>query len=253
MKFPFLPFARRMSVAALLSCCALASPAQQKSETLSNKNVIELTKAGLSSDLIIAKINASSCKFDLSSTGLIDLKKQGIKDDVLAAMMNKDGSGESSGQSSKTDGNSITLLNNVHVLIDGKAKPLEKQIASTRSKMKAFGYGGASVVLQISGKASPMRLSVAARKFLVRTSGTSPEIVLYKAKVDGSTRQAETMKATVMGMRPTKSIVPTDITALKDGLYEISIPNALESGEYFFTAKQATTSAGIEAFAFGVD
>ncbi|RYY15916.1 MAG: hypothetical protein EOO04_27825 [Chitinophagaceae bacterium] len=60
-----------------------ASNAQTKPEVLTNKGVIELSKAGFGKDMILAKIESSNCKFDVSTAALIDLKKQGVPDDVV--------------------------------------------------------------------------------------------------------------------------------------------------------------------------
>ena len=65
------------------------SPAQK--ETLTNIEIVEMTKAGLGRDLILSKIKSSSPKFDVSVNGLIVLKKAGVDDEVISAMMEKAG------------------------------------------------------------------------------------------------------------------------------------------------------------------
>lgn len=64
-----------------------------QTETLTNNEVILLTRAGLSKELIIRKIKDTGADFDISAKGLIDLKKAGVSDDVIALMMEKSTSG----------------------------------------------------------------------------------------------------------------------------------------------------------------
>jgi hypothetical protein len=54
---------------------------------LTNKEVIELVKAGLSEDIIIAKINSSKANFDTSSEALIELKNSAISDKILLVIL----------------------------------------------------------------------------------------------------------------------------------------------------------------------
>lgn len=254
MKFPSLV---KMSagIALLLLCYLVPVQAQTKSETLSNKNVVELSKAGLSEDIIITKINASACRFDLSAAALVELKKQGVKDEVVAAMMNKESSASDEPSKPARSGNySVGTVNSIQAVVHGKPKPLEKQISSIRTKMKAFGYGGASSLLEITGATSPVRLSSGeAGTFLIKTDGSTPDVILYKSKPNGGNRSAETMKATMTGLKPTKSIRSISFNALKNGVYEIKVESSLDKGEYFFTVRQSANPTSPEAYAFGVD
>src|SRR5215831_4479619 len=58
-----------------------------QTEVLTNSTIIELTKAGLAPDLIVAKMHSSSPKFDVSATALIELKRSGVDDGVIAWMI----------------------------------------------------------------------------------------------------------------------------------------------------------------------
>lgn len=73
----------------LLTAFASTIEAQNKIDTVTNKTVIQLKGAGLSSDIIKVKIQGSVCIFDLSTDALISLKKAGVSDDVITTMLNK--------------------------------------------------------------------------------------------------------------------------------------------------------------------
>lgn len=54
---------------------------------LTNREILEMTKAGLSSDVIISKIKVSRCNFDTDPTQLVELKTKGVANEVLRAMI----------------------------------------------------------------------------------------------------------------------------------------------------------------------
>lgn len=73
-----------LSVAITLSAFSMVS-AQE--ETLTNDDIISLTRAGLSSSVVIGKIRSSKSNFDLSTDALIKLKGAGVGDDIVGAML----------------------------------------------------------------------------------------------------------------------------------------------------------------------
>ena len=58
---------------------------------LTNKDVLELVKAQLPADVIIAKIQGSPCSFDTSPSALKDLKSAAVPDAVILAMVKASG------------------------------------------------------------------------------------------------------------------------------------------------------------------
>jgi hypothetical protein len=71
----------------LIMCSAIGAFAQ--SETLSNADIVEMTNAGLSSEIVLRKIRTSNTKFDVSANGLIGLKKADVTDAVITAMIDR--------------------------------------------------------------------------------------------------------------------------------------------------------------------
>jgi hypothetical protein len=70
---------------------------QQPTPTLTNDDILHLTAAGISADIIVAKIKASKCHFDTSPAELIALRGKSIPDAVILAMVQAVNS-ESSGR-----------------------------------------------------------------------------------------------------------------------------------------------------------
>ena len=58
-------------------------------EILNNLTIIEMVKANISQEVIIAKIQSSEVNFDTSATALQNLKKAGVSDAIVLAMVQK--------------------------------------------------------------------------------------------------------------------------------------------------------------------
>jgi hypothetical protein len=70
----------------------MQEPAQNQTQTtpateLTNKDVLEMVKSGLATDIIVAKIKGSPSKFDTTPAMLGDLKAAGVPDAIIMAMV----------------------------------------------------------------------------------------------------------------------------------------------------------------------
>jgi hypothetical protein len=63
--------------------------ASAQSEVLTNQSVIEMSRVGLSGDLILKKIGTSRTAFVVTAEALIEAKKAGVSADVIAAMLDQ--------------------------------------------------------------------------------------------------------------------------------------------------------------------
>jgi hypothetical protein len=61
---------------------------QTVSTPLTNKDVLEMLKAGLTADVVVAKIKSSTTSFDTSPSALSELKAANVPDPVILAMVN---------------------------------------------------------------------------------------------------------------------------------------------------------------------
>jgi hypothetical protein len=71
----------------LLSALCCVAQDQSTSTPLTNKDVVELLKMGLSSDVIVAKIKNSSSNFDTSLAALQELKAANVPEPIILAMV----------------------------------------------------------------------------------------------------------------------------------------------------------------------
>jgi hypothetical protein len=89
-----LAFALVVTLAAVILPLAIANGASAAQAALTNKDIADMHRAGLSADVIIAKIKAGPCSFDTSPQALQGLKAEKIPDNVILAMVNAPASGK---------------------------------------------------------------------------------------------------------------------------------------------------------------
>ena len=86
----------RRSQIALTVLCFLAmvvppvlsqKPEPTTVERLTNKDILQMVKAQLSTEIIIEKIKRSRCNFDTEPTQLAELRSKGVAEDILQAMV----------------------------------------------------------------------------------------------------------------------------------------------------------------------
>lgn len=82
---------------------------QDSATPLTNQDVLEMFKANLASEVIVAKINASACRFDTSTAALQKLKDAGVPDAVLLAMVMAHKNAPPANQSSDMPTKSVAL------------------------------------------------------------------------------------------------------------------------------------------------
>jgi hypothetical protein len=74
-------------IALALALVAASLSGQAHAETLDNARIVELIKAGLGDEVIVAKIKSTVGTYDTSTDALIALKGAGVSGPVLAAMI----------------------------------------------------------------------------------------------------------------------------------------------------------------------
>lgn len=256
--------------AALLLLFYMPVAFAQAAETLTNKNIIELQKAGFGKDIILSKIETAASRFDVSTAGLVNLKKAGVEEDVINAMITKGAAkknaagGTAAASVAGKSGAAVPepdIINLIHYYekAQGKITPLEKSTAQMRTRSKALGYGGVNLTFELNTPKSDVRLPQAETlAFMVNTGGGPADaFVLYKLQVKKNTRQAvATNYSAFVGMKGSEGVVAINIKVLKPGVFELIPAAKLVPGEYFFankTAGNAATTSNAEVYAFGID
>ncbi len=105
-------------------CCALFFASPAAAETLTNATVIQLVKAGLGNEAVIAKIKSTDGTYNLGTDDLIALKNEGVPGDVIAAMISGRAKSEAAAPAmSITDINPMTPHPSGLYLIDDIREP----------------------------------------------------------------------------------------------------------------------------------
>jgi hypothetical protein len=83
MVFTLPPF----SLVSVLKVSAQAALPRARSAALTNQDILDILKMGLTQEVVIAKIKGSSSNFDTSAKGLQELKAAGVSEAVILAMV----------------------------------------------------------------------------------------------------------------------------------------------------------------------
>ena len=97
------PLTALLSLYLFFSCPMLASQ-ENRAKPLTNADILDLLKAGVSQDVVIGKIRKSECNFDTSPAALKALKSANIPDAVTLAMVEASGEPHSDNASAPLKG-----------------------------------------------------------------------------------------------------------------------------------------------------
>lgn len=76
-----------MKSAFIIASLMLMFPLSARAETLTNQSILDLIKAGMGDEVVIAKIKVSPTQFNMSTDHIIALKQAGVSGPVIAAMI----------------------------------------------------------------------------------------------------------------------------------------------------------------------
>lgn len=110
----YLVFALMVTLAAVTLPVAIAHAAGQTAKALTNQDISDMHRSGLSADVIMAKIKAGPCSFDTSPTALQHLKTDKVPDNVILAMVNAPVSGRPATDAAPAKAGSDVVLLHVY-------------------------------------------------------------------------------------------------------------------------------------------
>jgi len=167
-----------LKYSALALGCALFLASPATAETLTNASVIELVKAGLGNDAVIAKIKATDGKYDLSTDNLIELKQAGVPGEVIAAMITGPAKPEAAAQAmSLTDISPMTPHPSGVYLIDKSAGQLVRIDPTMSSQAKTGGLFGYALTMGIASMS--VKVAIAGDTARVVARSGSPDFYFF--------------------------------------------------------------------------
>ena len=265
----------------------LGSAVLAQEETLTNSEVISLTKAGLSQSLIIGKIRTSKSSFDLSTNGLISLKQAGVSDEIVTVMMEaKSGRSVNARATAEAgDPNDPMAKHSYGIYLYEEAggerrmtqvKPTvsaQNRTGGTFTSGLTYGISKVKTKANLPGRNSALQVQQLAPVFYfyldastggLNTASGIPsdpkEFTLIRFNQRSDNREVTIGKSNAFGSKGGLSdeyVVPFTTTDLGNGTFEITPSGNLKPGEYAFYLvnsgnSNASAAIGAKFFDFGV-
>ncbi len=250
--------------------------AQQPSKKMTNKDVIDLVKLGLSDDLVIDKIHsAGATGFDTSVDGLKALKEAKVSNDVIRAMMSPQPAAAPAAPAVEAPAASAPDASapppptvgglpkevGIYVLVKNKLQEVEPEIVGwqTGGVLKTIGTLGLDkghVNGKVMNSKSPLQVSLPV-SFLIKTpEGTAgTEYQLLQLDMKENRREFRAMTGGVIHASggTEKNAVSFEPHKVGDRVWRIDLTN-LTRGEYGFLPPGATASLSSSGkiYSFGV-
>ena len=247
--------------------------AQLKVDTLTNAKIIQLSKIGLQSSVIINKIQTSVTLFDVSTDSIISMNNNGVSSDVINEMMKVVKSQQNSNEV-QVNSKVPTEMHKSGIYFykpDDTEEPLRKVdafVVNYRTSSGGYGgYGGSSTTANLTGSESKLEIKNVSPVFYFYfdnstkdqtdwyASSSPNEFLLVKLvvkkdsrlfKVGGSSSSFGSSSSN--NMIPEKVKVQFDYNKVKEGIYKITFKTPLEAGEYCFVFANNT----YKVFDFGI-
>ena len=273
-------------------CFAASLTVLAQDETMTNDEVISLSKAGLAPSIIVGKIRTSKSNFDLSTDALIKLKGAGVSDDIVAAMLEAK-SGKSTANTSGAaavavsgDPNDPMSKHGYGIYLyeekEGQRKMtrLDPNVSAQNrtgggftASMTPFGLGKIKTKANLPGRNASLQIQSTAPVFyfyldtssggLNTSSGipsTPNEFTLVRFNQRSDNREVTISKTNSWGSKGGLSdeyVVPLTAQDLGNGIFKVTAASELKKGEYGFyllNSGNSNVNAGIGSkfFDFGV-
>lgn len=257
-----------MKYSALALGCALFLASPLAAETLNNASVIDLVKAGIGNDAVIAKIKTTDGQYSLTTDDLIALKNAGVSSEVIAAMIAGRSKPEPvAAAMSLTDINPMTPHPSGVYLIDTSANRLSRIDPTVSNQAKTggiFGYAltmgiaSMSVKVAIAGQTARVAARTQAPAFYFFFDASNPatanitsswaagsaqtvsspsEFTLIRLTEKQGRREARVGSLNIGGAKTgvmDHDRIPFDYEMVREGVYKVTPKQSLEAGQYGF-------------------
>ena len=243
----------------LISLSAILLLAQTSQHSLSVEDVVKMTKAGLSDDVVVSEIRKSGHSFDLTPDQLISLKTAKVSDRVIQAMLEPaksglpasagPGSGTTPAPGSAEDGSLPTELG-VYAKKGGVWTEVLPEVVNfkTGGVLKSFASAGVvkgDVNGNIDGAHSKNSFASPLEILVVVPEGTAiTEYQFLRLRENKDYREFRTVTGGVMHVKggATRDLVPFESKKVAVRKFSIVLPSTLGAGEYGFLQPGASST-----------
>jgi hypothetical protein len=281
-------FTISIAVGAVISAGGLQARVPAQSPALTNGDVVKMTEAKLSDDIIVSKIRSSACAFDMDIDAILKLKATGVSDAVIHAMVDTTSkrppnmtSGEQTSPPDLNDPKSPHEAGIYWLSKTGAGNRMIQLEAASYSQTSATGFAASSITLGLhkaknkavfQGAHAALRIREGTPEFwfyfTVKSQGLErdaseaskpEEFVLAKMEAGSDKRQLIVGQLGVTGVssgtRP-EDAVRVDTVKVAPGIYKVKPVEPLKPGEYCFVPPGGAASFGVgggRVFDFGID
>jgi len=265
---------------------ALLMPTLAFAQTLTNDQVVRLSQAGLGAEAIVAKVRASTTRFDVSTDAMVALRRAGVPDAVIAAMVVSAAGGgapdRTLDQAAASDP-AAPHAPGVYLLQPGPAPRMQRldprladdvRTSSILGWMFSYGLAQLKLTTVLDGPTASVHAETSRPTFYfyfnqpgsglvrngmgtMRLGAPSPtEFTLLKLQVAGDVRQVITERIGGAGARPhgpaDQSRVAFTAAQVGPGVFSVTPDADLRPGEYAFevTPTDADNDAPPQFFDF---
>lgn len=238
-------------VLAILTFCPILV-----AQALNNDAVVKLAKAGMSEDVIVSTINASTGAYDTTANGLISLKTAGLSDKVISAIVMK-ASGAIAAAAPSAVGTALPAgIDDVGVYYKDKAgnwTSLMPEIVNFKSggMLKGMATGGmvkGDINGHIQGKEAKLSLTFPAVLAVRVAEGNEiTEYQLLRLRKSGSSREFRSVTGGVYHVSggATRDAVEYQPQKIGPRLYQITLESSMGKGEYGLLPPGSTGSSNM--------
>ena len=259
----------------LMLLSSLMSFAQNRTDTLTNEKIIQLTKIGLQSTVIINKIQSSVNVFDVSTDALIKLSENNVSADVINEMIHitENYKSQKEDEINSKDPNAMHKSGIYYYNPEDQESPLKKiqvvRISSFATGGGGYGgFGGTSTYAILTGTTSKQQIQELSPVFYFYFNpeassksdwfegAASPnEFALVKVivqkdqrlfKVGGSSSFSYGSSSS-QGI-PEKTKLPFEFSEISEGVFKVYFNYPLAPGEYCFVF----ASESYKVYDFGI-
>jgi len=274
---------KRLISPAVVAVLMLAATAVLAQETITNEEIISLTKAGLANSIIVGKIRASKTNFDTSADALIRLKQNAVGDDVIAAIFEAKNGGNAAGAPANSTGaapvaaagdvNDPMSKHNYGIYLyeekDGarrmtQVKPsvsAQNRTGGLFTNAMTYGIGKIKTKAELPGRTSALQITSTKPVFYfyldvssggLNTSSGVPsdpkEFSLVRFSERGDNREVTIAKTNTFSGKGGLSgeyIVEFKAEDLGNGMFKITAATELKKGEYgFYLVNSGNSNTG---------
>lgn len=248
--------------------CVLIFASPVSAETLTNANVVELVKAGIGNDAIIAKIKSTEGHYNLTTDDLIALKDAGVPGDVIAAMIAGPAKPEPTAAAmSLTDINPMVPHPSGVYFIDAPGNRLQRIDPTMSNQAKTggiFGYAltmgiaSMSIKVAIAGDAARVAAPTGVPSFYFFFDASNPatsnlasswasgsaqtvtspsEFTLIRLMPKNGRREARVGSMNIAGAKTgvmDSDRIAFDYEMVRPGVYKVTPKQMLKPGQYGF-------------------